>query len=164
MKELLASYAAFNYWANEQLVTIAVKLNEEQQQQIIASSFPSVYKTCLHIWDAETIWWQRMKLQEQIIVPSLSGNNYSMQEIANGISDQDKLWMDWVSNCNEVQLQHVFAYYTMKKDYFKQPLWQAIHHLFNHSTYHRGQLVTMFRQLGIEKIPATDFVHWARKK
>jgi uncharacterized damage-inducible protein DinB len=37
-------------------------------------------------------------------------------------------------------------------------------HLFNHNTYHRGQLVTMLRQLGMDKIPATDFIVWSRKK
>jgi uncharacterized damage-inducible protein DinB len=37
-------------------------------------------------------------------------------------------------------------------------------HVFNHGTYHRGQLVTMLRQLGIENIPATDFIVWSREK
>jgi uncharacterized damage-inducible protein DinB len=37
-------------------------------------------------------------------------------------------------------------------------------HLFNHGTYHRGQLVTMLRELGIEKIPPTDFIVWSRRK
>ena len=29
--------------------------------------------------------------------------------------------------------------------------------VFNHVAYHRGQLVNMLRQLGLEKIPPTDF-------
>jgi uncharacterized damage-inducible protein DinB len=37
-------------------------------------------------------------------------------------------------------------------------------HLFNHGTYHRGQLVNQLRQLGIAKIPPTDFIIWSRKK
>jgi uncharacterized damage-inducible protein DinB len=35
-------------------------------------------------------------------------------------------------------------------------------HVLNHGTYHRGQLVNMLRQLGIEKIPQTDFIVWSR--
>jgi uncharacterized damage-inducible protein DinB len=163
MKEILSSYAVYNIWANEQLINVLLKLSEEKLHQPVESSFPSIYKTCLHLWDAESIWWQRMKLQEQIQVPSLIGN-YNMKEIADNILQQDKLWADWITNATENQLQHVFAYYSLKKEYFKQPLWQAIHHLFNHSTYHRGQLVTMLRQLGITKLPSTDFVHWVRKK
>ena len=30
-------------------------------------------------------------------------------------------------------------------------------HVFNHGTYHRGQLVNKLRQSGIEKIPPKDF-------
>ena len=37
-------------------------------------------------------------------------------------------------------------------------------HAINHNTYHRGQIVTMLRQLGVEKIPATDFIVWSRRK
>ena len=29
-----------------------------------------------------------------------------------------------------------------------QPLWQCLQHVANHSTYHRGQVTTMLRQLG----------------
>jgi len=47
---------------------------------------------------------------------------------------------------------------------YKQPVCQMILHVFNHGTYHRGQLVNMLRQLGIEKIPQTDFIVWSRKK
>ena len=35
-------------------------------------------------------------------------------------------------------------------------LGELIHHLLNHSTYHRGQVVLLLRQLG-ETPPATDF-------
>ncbi|MGZ3851281.1 MAG: DinB family protein [Flavisolibacter sp.] len=37
-------------------------------------------------------------------------------------------------------------------------------HAFNHGTYHRGQLVNMLRQLGVDKIPGTDFIAWSRRK
>jgi uncharacterized damage-inducible protein DinB len=162
MKEILTSYAVYNNWANAQLLNAVLKLNEEQQQSAIESSFKSIYKTFLHMLDAESIWWQRMKLQEQINVPSSSGI-VNMNEVANQLLQQDKLWAEWISHASENQLQHVFAYYSSKKEYFKQPLWQAIQHIFNHATYHRGQIVTMLRQLGIEKIPCTDFAHWIRQ-
>jgi uncharacterized damage-inducible protein DinB len=35
-------------------------------------------------------------------------------------------------------------------------------HIFNHNTYHNGQLVTMLRALGVVTIPATDFIVWTR--
>ncbi len=163
MKEIILQYAAYNVWANQTLVNAAAKLSAEQQQQIIVSSFPGVQKTFLHMMNVESIWWQRMKLSEQIIIPG-EKRDFSMPAIAESLINQSKKWNDWVSNANETLLQHVFAYYNSKKEYFKQPHWQMLMHIFNHQTYHRGQVVTMFRQLNIEKIPPTDFIVFSRKK
>jgi uncharacterized damage-inducible protein DinB len=58
----------------------------------------------------------------------------------------------------------VFHYQNTKKEQFKQPIYQVLLHMFNHSTYHRGQLVTMLRQLGVQKLPSTDFIVWSRRK
>ena len=54
--------------------------------------------------------------------------------------------------------------YAFDKAQFKQPTWQMLLHVFNHGTYHRGQLVNMLRQLGVSRIPATDFALWSRGK
>ena len=163
MKELLKQYASYNCWASQRLIDVLLALPEEKQMAEIPSSFNSLHKTVLHMWDAESIWWQRMKMQERIVVPSenFMGN---LQDATNGLLNQSKLWYEWVSNASDLSLEHVFQYYNNKKEYFKQPVYQTIQHVFNHGTYHRGQLVTMLWQFGVEKIPATDFIVWCRKK
>lgn len=163
MKELILQLAAYNTWANGQLLATALTLPEEAQKREIGSSFPGVYKTFLHLLDAENIWWQRIKLQEKIDIPShtFSGD---MLALSNSLQQQDRQWQEWVAAANENALQHEFIYYDLKKERHKQPVYQMLLHLFNHSTYHRGQVVTMLRQLGVVKIPATDFIVWSRKK
>ena len=163
MKELLSQLAAYNIWANQKILDVILALPEEKQKAEVPSSFTSLYKTVLHMWDAESIWWQRMKLQERIISPSENFTG-SMQELANGYLNQNRQWEEWVSNASDLSLEHVFQYYTNKKELFKQPVCQMILHVFNHGTYHRGQLINMLRQLGVEKLPQTDFIVWSRKK
>jgi uncharacterized damage-inducible protein DinB len=104
-----------------------------------------------------------MKLSERITRPS---ENFSgkMKDAAESLLQQNKIWNEWVRSAQEHMLQHVFIYQTTKKEQFKQPVYQMLLHLFNHGTYHRGQLVTMLRQLGVEKIPPTDFIVWSRRK
>ena len=104
-----------------------------------------------------------MKMQERIIVPSENFNG-TMQDVSNGLISQSIQWKDWTANATDMALDHVFQYYNLKKEMFKQPVWQMILHVFNHGTYHRGQLINMLRQLGVEKIPKTDFILWSRKK
>jgi uncharacterized damage-inducible protein DinB len=163
MKELLSQLAAYNIWANRRLLDIILSLPEEKQMQELPSSFKSLFATALHMWDAESAWWQRMKLQEHIIRPSENFKG-DMKDVANGLLMQNQQWHDWVKSATDPMLDHVFQYYSTKSELFKQPVYQMLLHVFNHGTYHRGQLVNMLRQLGVEKIPQTDFIIWSRKK
>ena len=163
MKELLVQFAAYNTWANQKLTELILSLPEEQQQKEVTSSFNSLYKTILHMWDTESSWWQRMKLHERIIVPSENFKG-SMQDVVNGLIHQSRQWEEWVGHASDLSIAHVFQYQNSRKEHFKQPIFQMILHVFNHGTYHRGQLVTILRQLGVEKIPQTDFIVWSRKK
>jgi uncharacterized damage-inducible protein DinB len=163
MKEIFLQYAVFNQWANTLLLNTIAGLTPEQQHTEVQSSFSSLYKTALHMLDVESIWWQRMKLLEKIEIPSQTFNG-DMGGLTAQLQQQDKLWQEWIANANDAALQHEFIYYSLKKERFKQPVYQMLLHLFNHNTYHRGQLVTMLRQLGIEKIPQTDFIVWSRRK
>ena len=163
MKELLKQYAAYNIWASQRIFEVIVALPEEKQMAEMPSSFNSLFKTVLHMLDAENIWWQRMKMNERITVPSenFTGN---MKELSDTLSLQSKSWEDWVSNASDLSLEHVFQYYNTKTEHFKMPVYQMLLHVFNHGTYHRGQLTNLLRQVGVEKLPQTDFSFWTLKK
>jgi uncharacterized damage-inducible protein DinB len=162
MKELILQLSGYHTWANQQLIDIIQQLPGEKQTQTVASSFDSLLKTVIHLWDAESIWWQRLKLSERIVIPSETFNG-NFNEAANQLLQQNRQWTQWISNAQEHMFQHEFIYLNLKKEQFKQPVYQVLVHVFNHGTYHRGQLVTMLRQLGIEKIPQTDYIAWSRK-
>lgn len=163
MKDLLQQYAAYNYWANRRLTDVILMLPDEKHREELVSSFTSLYATLLHIWDAESGWWQRVKMQERVIFPREHFTG-SMKELIEGLLNQSKQWEEWVHGASELLLTHVFHYHNSKKELFRQPVYQVLQHVFNHSAYHRGQLVTMLRQLGEQKIPDTDFIIWTRQK
>lgn len=163
MKELLGKYAAYNLWANKSITDLILQLEPEQQHHKVESSFPTLHATVLHMWIAETAWWQRVKLQEKIIIPTET-ENPTMQDVVKGLLQQSALWEEWVKNTSEMMLKHVYAFQNSKKELFKQPVYETVMHVINHSTYHRGQLVTMMRTLGVKTIPQTDFSVFARKK
>jgi uncharacterized damage-inducible protein DinB len=163
MKEILVRLSTFNVWANQVMLNAILQLPEEKQMAATTSSFPSLYKTVLHMWDAQCIWWQRMKLQERINIPSETFVG-DMQELSSQLLRQSRQWNDWVIASHDHMLDHVFQYQNSKREQFKQPIFEMLIHLFNHDTYHRGQLVTMMRELGIEKIPQTDYIVWSRRK
>jgi len=160
MKELLQQYAAYNIWATRLLTDRINKLTEEQINKEIISSFPSLYKTLQHMWLAEEVWWQRLKLTENIVLESAKFEG-SFAEMTNMLARQSRQWKDWLDTASDNQVAHVFAY-IRNKEQIKMPVYQMLQHVFNHASYHRGQLVTMLNQLGADKIPATDFSAFCR--
>jgi uncharacterized damage-inducible protein DinB len=41
--------------------------------------------------------------------------------------------------------------------------YEMLAHVFNHNTYHRGQLITMLRQVGVTDLPQTDLIFFYRQ-
>lgn len=163
MKELLKQQAAFNYWANQRLVDTILAIPEGAGTAETPSSFNSLQKTLLHIWDAESGWWQRLRLQERLELP---GKKFTgdLQDAASGLLQQSKTWEEWVKQASPNALDHVIQFHTNKRELVKIKTCQLLLHVFNHSTYHRGQLVTMLHQLGYPAVPATDFFLWLKLK
>jgi uncharacterized damage-inducible protein DinB len=163
MKILLSQLSTYHLWANGQLLDAIRLLPQTQIEQTLVSSFSSMQATVLHMWDAESIWWQRLRLQEQIVRPSDDFNG-TFDELATQLLSQSKQWNAWVLAAQEHMFDHEFIYQNTKKEKFKQPVYQVLLQVFNHATYHRGQLITMLRQVGATQIPNTDFIAWSRKK
>ncbi len=163
MKQLFLQYSAYNLWANKIITEKISTLSTDIIEKEIESSFRSIFKTVVHLMDVESIWWQRIKLQEHVRWPGKTFDG-DFESLAKELLILSKRWNEWVSEASELQITHVFGYQNSKKEFFKQPAYEMLLHLFNHQTFHRGQLVTMMRQSGIEKIPATDFIVFSRKK
>ena len=163
MKELLQQLAAFHLWANQRIVDCLNEVPEELLNKELPSSLKSIHLTLLHLWDVENIWWQRVRLVENVSYPAATfkGTNYELGLV---LLQQSGLWNNWVQNASEAALTHVFHYYDKNQALHKQPVYQALVHMFNHATYHRGQIVNMLRQAGITKIPNTDFIMWTWNK
>lgn len=163
MKELLCQFAAYNVWANHKLLFQIQQMEESQWYKQTPGSFDSLYKTILHVWDAESVWWQRMRLHERIVLPSASFDP-SLKDACNGLLHQSMEWEPFIrESLNEEAIESKLIYRNSKGEQFLQPVKEVLMHVFNHSTYHRGQMVVMMRALGETNIPATDFIVFSRK-
>jgi uncharacterized damage-inducible protein DinB len=164
MKETLLQFARYNVWANKRIIEAMLKLDEELFDKEVVSSFSSIRKTVLHVWGAESIWLQRLELKEQPvwIADSFDG---SFTEACNEWQKASEALLQFVEKqFDDRAFEHVFQYYNLKKQSFKNPVYATLLHVCNHGTYHRGQLITMIRQLGATKIPETDFIVFVRLK
>lgn len=160
MKELLLQYAKYNVWANKRLIEVIIKLEAGHSEKEIVSSFPSLKATAMHTWCAESIWLQRLDLVEQPVWMENVFKGSFDEMLAEWIKTSEALVAFIEKQFDARGFEHVLQYYNLQKRPMKLPVFTALTHAFNHSSYHRGQLVTMLRQLGITKIPSLDLVQY----
>jgi uncharacterized damage-inducible protein DinB len=161
MKEHLVKYAEYNLWANRLLAAVVSGLSENAADALITSSFPTVKKTVLHVLSAEHIWLSRLSDPANVQWLGDSADGPISDVCAKWIAASEKL-VEYVSGLSEADLQEWMTYNDLRANMRGEPCHLILLHVFNHSTSHRGQLITMLRQLGITTIPQTDFIAYAR--
>jgi uncharacterized damage-inducible protein DinB len=60
-------------------------------------------------------------------------------------------------------LARIHEFRTLKSGMYANALWQALQHVVNHSTYHRGQVAMLLRQSGA-KPKFTDLIYFYRER
>jgi uncharacterized damage-inducible protein DinB len=79
------------------------------------------------------------------------------------LEEMDSYYLDYVTRLTQQDLDHVLRYKSFAGEDFSNPLWQTLHQLSNHATYHRGQVVTLLRQLGAKPV-TTDLIAFYRER
>ncbi len=165
MYDILLEYGQYNQWSNEKLITYLKNYTDDLLSKEVISSFPSIKKTIFHIWDAQVIWHHRLNGNSLDHFPGKISNK-NLQAAYQGLSESSGGLVSWMENKlkNQDITEHTTTYSTTSGKEFTQLTNKILLHIFNHSTYHRGQIVTMARQLGFRDIPATDFIFYTRAK
>ncbi len=161
----------YNSWVNGQIYNIAASLCEEERQRDLKAFFRSVHGTLNHLLLTDRIWLGRFAtstcsefkaLQGAKCVlkcESLSQELYSnFTELRAERAETDTVLETWMQELEPEMLMTPMRYRSFSKGQEREhPLWFAIAHLFNHQTHHRGQVTTLFNQLGRD-YGVTDFL------
>lgn len=161
MKTLLTDYTRYNLWANKHLSEVMLKLSDEQLDKEITSSFSSIRKTIYHIWGAEDIWKKRLS-HEPFEKWAGSDNNFSLEEVIHQWNETSQWFIEFVETSSEDFLKTKLTYKNLAGTEYTNQVSDVIQHVLNHGTFHRGQLITMLRQVGITQLPATDYIAFFR--
>lgn len=164
-KNHFADLATFNAWANKEIFDfITLNITDDLLDKEIVSSFPSVKKTIYHIWDAELIWLERLRGVSLKDFPSKT----FMGSAADGLKkyiENTNAFLDVISKSPESFFEGNISFTATSGKSYTQEVSAILTHVINHSSFHRGQLIMMFRQLGFtEGIPGTDFIEYYREK
>ena len=88
-------------------------------------------------------------------------DTFQLQDRKDFRSLEDSGYKELLRVLNETTLSEEIFYKTMKGDQFSNTVSDVLFHLVNHSTYHRGQIASIFRKADVQ--PAvTDFIVYKR--
>ena len=162
MKALLTSLSEYNVWANKRIVEMIQSSTEDIIDKPLASSFPSIRKTIYHIWDAQVIWLNRLQ--------GISLNTWPSKEYDDAFAGYDLYFIQqsidfqrFIQTRSDTYFETTCFYKTLKGDDNQTKHWQIILHCMNHSTYYRGQIITMLRSFGLTDLMSTDYIAYTRE-
>lgn len=151
---------AFNNWANRRLFEAVGPLSNEQYTRDRRSSHGGIQGTLVPIVATERLWLARWQKDPD---PSAG-----LPSQGHSLADLRALWeqtcadmSQFLDGLNDQKLQEVLTTTTLAGT-FSNPYWQMIQHVVDHSSYHRGQIVTMLRQLGVTP-PSTGLIRFYRE-
>jgi uncharacterized damage-inducible protein DinB len=146
----------YNRWANAKVLESAATLTEEELKRVLGGSFPSVIGTLTHLYAAEWIWLERLRgvspsgLPSAQQLPTLA----ALKEKWSAVEAGQKAFVEGLT---DDRMEEKVSYRNVKGEPWSYALGELLVHIVNHSTYHRGQVATMFRQLGQKPAP-TDYL------
>lgn len=153
---------AYSTWASARMFEAAGTLSPEQLSATVASSFPSVRGTLAHVVGAEWIWLRRWRGESPAAAPGwVAGASLSelRDRLASIEADRDA----YLTGLPDGDLARIVEYRTLSGQAGADRLEDLVRHVVNHATYHRGQVATQLRQLGVAP-PGTDLVIYLRSR
>ena len=158
----------FDYteWANDLAMDAAAKLPDEDLRHDVGISHKSIFGTLLHMAGAEWIWlerWQgRSPAKDEAWSLWTTDSCADLATLNDRWSDVVDQRAEYISELDESRLAAELPFKLLSGDSSSMRLVDQMQHVANHATLHRGQVVGMIRQLGIEP-PSTDLLFYLRQ-
>lgn len=157
---------AYNEWANGLLLLAAESLPADMQNRDLGASHRSLLGTLFHIvfceWDWLHFWrgktWSDIAADEppETDFPDVATLRPQWTAIVEGQKA-------FLAELTSEAISKRISYQDFRGQWVEFSLWETIQHLISHSAYHRGQVVTILRQLG-QTPPTSDFLLFVQEK
>ncbi len=152
----------YNRWANRHTLAAAGNLGADAFTRAMGNSFSSVRDTLAHILSGEWIWLERW--QGRFPTALFDAADFpKVQSLESRWETVKQNQTQFIQALTPQRLSEDLAYLNRSGQRYSYPLWQQMVHVVNHSSYHRGQVTTLLRQLGGEAV-ATDFLAYYDEK
>ncbi|MCL2429113.1 MAG: DinB family protein [Alphaproteobacteria bacterium] len=162
MKPHFVTFAGYNAWANRRLYEAAATLTDEEYRADRGAFFRSVHGTLNHLLVTDRIWMRRLTGSgdapdrlDAIVFDRLA-------DLREAREAEDRRIVVYVAGLSEADLASTITYRrATTAEVFEQVRGEALAHLYNHQTHHRGQAHAILSGLG-KRPPELDLLVFQR--
>jgi uncharacterized damage-inducible protein DinB len=151
----------YNAWANRSIFAAVAQLPEEEYFRDLKSSYGGIHGTLAHVVWAEQLWLHRWLGRPNPAV-SQGTDLHSLAELQERWDMVEAERSDFLASFTPDRLADTRLVKPSSGGEYVHTYRQMFRHFINHSSYHRGQVVTFLRQLG-HKAPSTDLILFYRQ-
>ena len=153
---------SYDSWANDLMIEAVSRIGRDALHEDRGSSHRSIFGALVHVVAAEEVWlsrWTNRPLAKLTGVEQVATLD-SLRLFWNSVREaRDR----FVGGLADEDLDGSLTITTTGGDRYRHSLAEMFRHLVNHSSYHRGQVAAMLRQIG-EAPPATDLIRFYRER
>ncbi len=162
LASLVKDYANYNLWANKTLIDWLSTKEPALMSKEVPSSFPTIKQTLFHILVVQEWWLGNLK---KAPVESRYRQVFEgpVEQIFRELIDQSEILAEHIGSLSQFELNEDYAFSIPTVGNFSSVGFEIVHHLMNHGTYHRGQVITIAHQLGLHNAPMTDYMFYVQR-
>src|SRR5215210_5370921 len=136
MKNHYLQLFKYDDWASEKIISALV------QQQI---QDEKILKWLSHIISAQQAWLARVvgEIEPQV------WETRNLEQCAADFNENKIRWLNYLESTDD-------------EDFSETQIKDILTHVVNHSTYHRGQITAILKNLS-DQVPSTDFIFYLRE-
>jgi uncharacterized damage-inducible protein DinB len=125
--------------------------------------FGSLHGTLNHLLATDRIWMRRFEGTGDAPSKVDAILFERLEDLRAAREQKDERILGHVAGLSAAELDADFEYATTKGEPRRQPRWEALAHLFNHQTHHRGQCHAVLTRLGVAEPPPLDLLAFQRE-
>jgi uncharacterized damage-inducible protein DinB len=142
----------YSAWASRKVMDAVRALPEADFQKPVGVSHGSLQGTLAHILYADWIWFVR-------VVAPIEEPGQTREALERIWPELQDKWVAWAEGASDEEMNRLVQYESRLYGQMTRPVWQILLHVVNHATLHRGQAMSMLRQMGIAP-PHIDFMNF----
>lgn len=144
MKDFFATLFEYNHSINQELAAVLINNPEQASEKSI--------KLLSHILNAHQIWNNRIKPREPLY------SVWQMHTVAECRQIDQTNFEHTLHILENTDINSIIHIPKVRGRAFNRSIRDLFFHVINHASYHRGQIATDFRQVGLEPLVSDYFL------